>query len=135
MVTCGPGRYPTSFFLKPIANDDLTSMRLIIFGKKGICGLLDNLQSRFTNTDECLHLQKHLFRSYQTLTLFVATTADCGPPPFLLNGAVSYQATTEGSEGHYQCNDGFTLEGGMTTVCGANGSWDSTPICRPQTGI
>ena len=68
-------------------------------------------------------------------TFFVATTADCGPPPILLNGAVSYQDTTEGSEGRYQCNDGFTLEGRMTTVCGANGSWDSTPICRPQIGI
>ena len=62
-------------------------------------------------------------------------TADCGPPPFLLNGAVSYQATTEGSEGHYHCNDGFTMEGGMTTMCGANGSWDSSPLCRPQTGM
>ena len=66
-------------------------------------------------------------------TFFVATTADCGPPPILLNGAVSYQDTTEGSEGRYQCNDGFTLEGRMTTVCGANGSWDSTPIRMPTT--
>ena len=34
MVTLGQGLYPTPFFLRPIANDDLTSMRLIIFGKK-----------------------------------------------------------------------------------------------------
>ena len=42
IVTLGQGLYPTPFFLKPIANDDLTSMRLIIFGKKGTCDLLDN---------------------------------------------------------------------------------------------
>ena len=76
-----------------------------------------------------------MFTELLVQAIFIDTTADCGPPPFLLNGAVSYQDTREGSEGHYQCNDGFTLEGGMTTVCGANGSWDSTPICRPQTGI
>ena len=37
MVTLGQGLYPTPFFLTPIANDNLTSMRLIIFGKKGTC--------------------------------------------------------------------------------------------------
>ena len=34
VVTHGQGRYPTPFFLRPIVNDDLTSVRLIIFGKK-----------------------------------------------------------------------------------------------------
>ena len=32
-VTLGPGRYPTPFFLTPIVNDDLTSVRLIVFGR------------------------------------------------------------------------------------------------------
>ena len=64
----------------------------------------------------------------------VATTAGSGPPPFLRNGAVSYQATNERSESRYQCNDGFTLEGRMTTVCRPNGSRDSTPVCQPQAG-
>ena len=81
---------------------------------------------------EPICLQNCLFRSYQSLYCY---TADCGPPPFLLNGAVSYQDTTEGSEVRYHCNDGFTLEGGMTTVCGANGSWDSIPFCRQQKGM
>ena len=54
---------------------------------------------------------KSLSESLDEISFIVATTADCGPPPFLLNGAVSYQNTTEGSEGRYQCNDGFTLEG------------------------
>ena len=41
---------------------------------------------------------------------------DCGPPPVFLNGTVSYQNMTEGSEAHYRCDDGFTLEGEMTAV-------------------
>ena len=46
MVTLGQGRYPTPFFLTPIVNDDLTSVRLM-FGKKGTCDfiiLLDDLK-------------------------------------------------------------------------------------------
>ena len=34
MVTLGQGLYPTPFFLRPIANDDLTSVRLTVIGKK-----------------------------------------------------------------------------------------------------
>ena len=33
-VTYGQGLYPAPFFLRPIANDDLTSVRLIVFGKE-----------------------------------------------------------------------------------------------------
>ena len=33
-VTLGQGHYPTPFFLRPIANDDLTSVRLTVIGKK-----------------------------------------------------------------------------------------------------
>ena len=33
-VTLGQGHYPTAYFLRPIANDNLTSIRLIVFGKK-----------------------------------------------------------------------------------------------------
>ena len=33
MVTHGPGRYSTRFFLTPVGNDDLTSVRLIVFGR------------------------------------------------------------------------------------------------------
>ena len=35
MVTLRQGLYPTPFFLRPIGNDALTSVRLIVFGKKG----------------------------------------------------------------------------------------------------
>ena len=61
-------------------------------------------------------------------------TVDCGPPPIFLNGTVSYQNTTEGSEVHYHCEDGFTLEGEMTVLCRADGRWSCTPVCRPSTG-
>ena len=71
---------------------------------------------------------KHTYHETQTVT------ADCGPPPVFLNGTVSYQNTTEGSEAHYHCDDGFNLEGEMTAVCRADGRWSSTPVCRPSTG-
>ena len=61
-------------------------------------------------------------------------TADCGPPPVFLNGTVSYQNTTEGSEAQYLCDDGFTLEGEMATVCRADERWSSTPVCRQTRG-
>ena len=61
-------------------------------------------------------------------------TVDCGPPPVFLNGTVSYQNTTEGSEAHYYCDDGFTLEGEMTAVCRADGMWSFPPVCRRTTG-
>ena len=61
-------------------------------------------------------------------------TADCGPPPVFLNGTVSYQNTTEGSETRYHCDDGFTPEGEITAVCRADGRWSSTPVCRRTTG-
>ena len=35
MVTLEQGLYPTPFFLTPIGNNDLTSVRLMDFGKKG----------------------------------------------------------------------------------------------------
>ena len=37
MVTLGQGLYPTPLFLRPIVNDELTSVRLVIFGKQTIC--------------------------------------------------------------------------------------------------
>ena len=61
-------------------------------------------------------------------------TVDCGPPPVFPNGIVSYENTTEGSEVHYRCDDGFTLEGEMTVVCRVDGRWSSTPVCRPSAG-
>ena len=57
-------------------------------------------------------------------------TVNCGPPPVFPNGTVSYQNTTEESEAHYRCYDGFTLEGEMTAVCRVDGRWSSTPVCR-----
>ena len=35
-VTLGQGLYPTPFFLRSIVNDELTSLMLVVFGKKPI---------------------------------------------------------------------------------------------------
>ena len=48
---------------------------------------------------------KHTYHETQIVTV------DCGPPSVLLNGTISYHNTNEGSEVHYHCDDGFTLEG------------------------
>ena len=71
----------------------------------------------------------------QILVSSNSVTADCGSPSVFLNGTMSYRSTTEGSEAHYRCDDGFTLEGEMTAVCRADGRWNSTPVCRQLTGI
>ena len=61
-----------------------------------------------------------------------SVTVDCGSPPAIFNGTVSYQNTTEASEAQYRCDNGFTLEREMTAVCRADGRWSS--ICRPLIG-
>ena len=81
---------------------------------------------------QVLALIANVHITVENFTKFV--TVDCGPPPVFLNGTVSYQNTTEGSEAHYHCDDGFTLEGEMTAVCRADGRWSSTPVCRQTTG-
>ena len=75
--------------------------------------------------------QTHAHLSWNSLKI---VTADCGHPPVFLNGTVSYHNTTEESEAHYHCDDGFTLEGEMTAVCRADGRWSFRPVCRPLTG-
>jgi len=54
---------------------------------------------------------------------------DCGLPSLFLNGTVTYQNTTERALAYYRCDSGFTLEGNITAVCGADGNWSSTPVC------
>ena len=63
-----------------------------------------------------------------------SVTVDCGSPAVFFNGIVSYQNTTEGSQAHYHCDNGFILEGKMAAVCRADGRWSSTPVCRQTTG-
>ena len=94
----------------------------------------NKIREKITNLAYVPNFQKECTNSV-CHTVFAANTADCGPPPFLLNGALNYQNTMEGSEVHYHCRDGFTLEGRMTSVCEENGSWNPTPICTPQTGM
>ena len=69
MVTHGQGRYPTPFFLGPIANDDLMSVRLITFGKKGTCDSITMIQEH----DGLYTLQ--CFWKY--LTFFVVLLSCC----------------------------------------------------------
>ncbi|XP_069094820.1 sushi domain-containing protein 1 isoform X2 [Pleurodeles waltl] len=57
----------------------------------------------------------------------------CGEPPLFPNALASQQSgTTYGSAIVYECENGYTLEGGNTTaVCNAQGQWEgAAPFCR-----
>ena len=88
----------------------------------------------FSLTKTTLLIYSVTIMMVQAFIASLQITVDCGPPPVFLNGIVSYQNTTEGSEAHYRCDDGFTLEGEMAAVCRADGRWSSTPVCRQTTG-
>ncbi|XP_069486723.1 sushi domain-containing protein 1 [Ambystoma mexicanum] len=58
---------------------------------------------------------------------------DCGPPPPFWNAqAGPHFNTTYGSAIVYECQYGYTMEGGNTTaVCNAGGQWEGAdPVCR-----
>jgi len=50
-----------------------------------------------------------------------------------VNGTVSLDANTVGSQANYSCSEGYTLNGTTTRVCQADGQWSgSEPICEGQ---
>lgn len=54
----------------------------------------------------------------------------CGPPPSIANG--TYAANNNQAE--YSCNEGYTLIGDLTLICGLDGKWNFSepPICKPN---
>ena len=60
------------------------------------------------------------------------TETDCGHPPIIFNGTMSYQNTTEGSEAHYHW---VTPEGELTAICREDGRWSLTHVCRSYSGM
>ena len=54
---------------------------------------------------------------------------DCGPPPAVTNTSVSFTSTGFASIATYACGSGFTLLGGATVACGADGTWSTPPYC------
>ena len=62
----------------------------------------------------------------------------CGIP-VIVNGAVNYTTTVEGSTATYQCDTGLIPEGAVTAMCMENGEWAPDPArvgCRlPDRGM
>ena len=59
------------------------------------------------------------------------STADCGDLTDILNGGVSFNSTTEGSEVIYTCDAGYELKGENTRMCQSDGTWSGTePQCE-----
>ena len=55
---------------------------------------------------------------------------NCGRLPNPRNGRVSLSGTGFGSTATYSCVKGFTLVGGRTRTCQANGAWSGkAPFC------
>ncbi|XP_077974463.1 uncharacterized protein LOC120329737 [Styela clava] len=55
----------------------------------------------------------------------------------LENGTISpeHNLYSQDQEVSYSCSSGYTLEGGQTGTCKADGSWSTTPVCAPECGV
>ena len=65
--------------------------------------------------------------------LFI-TAIDCGLPPDVTNGQVTFSSTTFNSQATYQCNSGYEFSSGVATItrtCQMDESWSGTiPVCE-----
>lgn len=60
------------------------------------------------------------------MTLF----KDCGTPPIVDNGDVSYpQGSLVDATATYTCNDGYYVSGDSVVTCESTGSWTVEPFC------
>ena len=62
---------------------------------------------------------------------FLSSVVDCASLSDPLNGAVDIsQGTTYNAMATYSCNSSYTLDGGMTRTCQADGTWSGgDPTC------
>ena len=59
------------------------------------------------------------------------TAVDCGDLSDPLNGVVTYASTTFTTGlAIYECNENYTLNGNLSRICQADGSWSGvSPVC------
>ena len=78
----------------------------------------------------CRHTLRYLFTIIISLNFTAILCANLSSP---VNGTVSLDANTVGSQANYSCSEGYTLNGTTTRVCQADGQWSgSEPICEGQ---
>ena len=62
------------------------------------------------------------------LASLITPSVSCGDPSFSTGVTVeTFSNTTVGSEIVYQCQSGFLPEGGVTSVCRGDGTWNPDP--------
>ncbi|KAM7393973.1 hypothetical protein PAMP_020802 [Pampus punctatissimus] len=67
-----------------------------------------------------------------TKTKLKCIPKQCPYPDLLSNGELYYEDTVYQSTINYTCHNGYTLTGGSTAVCLANGTWSiPVPDCKP----
>lgn len=54
---------------------------------------------------------------------------DCGVPPAVVNGSLTFGVTTFGATAGYTCNSGFNRIGSASVTCSATGAWTAPPTC------
>lgn len=68
--------------------------------------------------------------------LFLLLVIDCGKPPAILNGNVSFTTTIFSSIATYTCGLGYRLNGSDKSFCTDKGTWTRpTPTCNSKTPI
>ena len=59
---------------------------------------------------------------------FILSAVDCGSPPDLPHGNVTFQDTIYGNVAVYECDMGFRLMGQSNRTCLASGLWSTEVI-------
>ena len=90
---------------------------------------------------QCVLGDSHFLKSSTNIVITIPTPipflllccclVDCGTPESLENGKAQYQSTTVGSQVTWSCNQGYTLVGPRTSVCGGDSTWSpAVPRCQ-----
>ena len=76
----------------------------------------------------CRHTLRYLFTIIISLNFTAILCANLSSP---VNGTVSVDANTVGSQANYSCNEGYVPNDTTTRVCQADGQWSgSEPTCE-----
>ena len=64
---------------------------------------------------------------------YFSTAVSCGNLSSPVDGRVSVNGNTFGSQANYSCSEGYVLNGNSTRMCQADGQWSgSEPRCEGQ---
>ena len=65
--------------------------------------------------------------------MYFSIAVSCGNLSSPVDGEVSAEGNTFGSQANYSCSEGYVLNGNSTRMCQADGQWSgSKPTCEGQ---